>query len=134
MPGLAASKPSMMPRSEPAGNSGSHHWTNSIVVSATATVVHIAIAAAAVVNPVRDLIRLIFPPIGQVIIALLSKTAVEQLNLAALSPLKNHRQHQTSTSSCPRRCLRLLYEQSRKKPHCQGESRGIVCCFMRDCG
>jgi hypothetical protein len=33
---------------------------------------------------------LILPPIGQVIIALLPKTAIEQFNLAVLSPLKRH--------------------------------------------
>src|SRR5437773_12502608 len=88
MPGLAASKPSMMPRRAPAGMSGSHRWVNSIVVSATAAVVHIAKAAAAAVNPVRDLIRLIFPSHRtDHHCALAEDGASERLDQAALSPL-----------------------------------------------
>src|SRR5437016_13688894 len=87
----------MMPRRAPAGISGSHHCVNSIVVSATATVVHIAKTAAADANPVRDLIRFIFPSHGTGHhCALAEDGAIERLNLAAFSPLKIHPRQQVS--------------------------------------
>jgi len=48
----------MIPRSEPAGISGSHHWMNSISVWARTLVAHNAQTAAADIIVVRKLLTL----------------------------------------------------------------------------
>jgi hypothetical protein len=68
---------------------------------------------------------LIFPPIGQVIIALLRKTAIEQLGLAVLSPLKRHLRHQAFNFHPVRAGVcGFSYKKTVKKLLCQELIRG----------